>query len=778
MAIKFNFKSFLTTSAKSRITLIIVFLVVVGVGMFFLINYFGGFGSQTSGVKVAAAPGALQSVPGGQLLSPEYHRALVQANEQASKQAQMTGASAVPTILNVGGEFQQTRNCTVMCPSPSAVSTTSIINDLVKSGKLGKQDADQLLGLAKNNVSVAEYADALSSLVKAGKLTPAEARALLEKYKKEHQAQSLQKSADAMDNLIRSGKLSLDDANKLLALEQTGVTPAALSSELNQLVKQGKLSPEAAAELLGQYTAQQVDEAAKEGVFHINQLAKQGGITPEVAKELADMQMKHVSADQYLAHLNALVAQGKLTPLAAKKLAEDYQALRVKTGTADVLNGLAEESAVVASNCVLSVAGKEKLPQSLANDLITVQRKNISLDEYRAVLEKMFEAGKLNKSAVDALSGCYQQYYLAKQETEKLKSLQQGNASVSDYAEELKNAVRAGIISPEKAAELMQEYQVMMTSTSSSIVPTVESNLPSTQDFSRLRERIQAQSAGQTPQSLSNQAEQFTAVATAAVAANAAADLQRQQERQQHIQKLQSEMAGQAQSLLTAWQPAKMIHVSGQAAAPSASEKMGMKGVQSVTSSSTSVSTSQTGAPLIKSGTIFFGVLETAVDSDYPDTPVMVTIVQGPFKGATLLGKLALAQGQNKLALNFIMMNKDEWLRSKTINAYAIDPDTARTVMASSVDNHYLERYGSLFAASFLSGYANAIQTAGSSSTTGIFGTTTSHPELSPGNRLAVALGQVGSAFSNVVQGYVNTPATVKIDSGVGLGILFVSDVT
>jgi len=183
-------------------------------------------------------------------------------------------------------------------------------------------------------------------------------------------------------------------------------------------------------------------------------------------------------------------------------------------------------------------------------------------------------------------------------------------------------------------------------------------------------------------------------------------------------------------------------------------------------------------APLIKAGTIYFGVLETAVDSDYPDTPVMVTIVEGPFKGARMLGKLALAQGQNKLSLNFVLMDKEDWLKSKTISAYAIDPDTARTVMASSVDNHYLKRYGSLFAASFLTGYANAIETSGSSGTTGIFGTTSTHPNLSPVNRFAVALGQVGTAFSNVVQGYVNTPATVKIDSGVAVGILFVSDVT
>src|SRR5205085_12065562 len=67
-------------------------------------------------------------------------------------------------------------------------------------------------------------------------------------------------------------------------------------------------------------------------------------------------------------------------------------------------------------------------------------------------------------------------------------------------------------------------------------------------------------------------------------------------------------------------------------------------------------------APLIKAGTILFGVLDTAVDSDYPDTPVMVTIVQGPMKGAKLLGKLNLAQGKDKVSLNFTLMDRDDWI--------------------------------------------------------------------------------------------------------------------
>jgi intracellular multiplication protein IcmE len=92
------------------------------------------------------------------------------------------------------------------------------------------------------------------------------------------------------------------------------------------------------------------------------------------------------------------------------------------------------------------------------------------------------------------------------------------------------------------------------------------------------------------------------------------------------------------------------------------------------------------------------------------------------------------------------------------------------------VDHHYLERYGAIMAASFLTGYSSAITQAGQS-TTGVFGTSATHPALSPGNKIAVGLGQIGTNLSAMMQSKVNKPATVQVNSGVGLGILFVSDV-
>src|SRR5689334_14185816 len=90
------------TDAKTRI--LVIFAGIVG---FVLIIYLGKHFFSTPKTaagpsKVASAPGNLQSVPGGQL-TPEYYRALVQANAQAAKQAQISGGSAVPTLLNEPG---------------------------------------------------------------------------------------------------------------------------------------------------------------------------------------------------------------------------------------------------------------------------------------------------------------------------------------------------------------------------------------------------------------------------------------------------------------------------------------------------------------------------------------------------------------------------------------------------------------------------------------------------------------------------------------------------
>lgn len=736
MAIKLpSFKIFSNTNAKSRVLFLFAILIAVIAAIFFVAKYLSSGKNTTGGSRVAAPPSNLQSVPGGSV-SPEYYRALMQVSEQSAQKAKMTGGSSVSTLINPGSQtsaFQPQQNCTVLCPSPDDANVANDINDLVKNGKLAQKDADRLLALAKSNATVDEYAAALDELVKQGKLTPEQARQLLEKYKKQHQNALLSESARAMDTLIKSGQLPLDTANQLLALQRNGATPAEYAEELNRLVAEGKISPQTAAQLLAQYTQQKAAEATKQGIFALKQLAKSGAITPDVANQLATMQTKNAPVDQYAALLQRLVAEGKITPAEAAKLLAEYKARRATLGgAAGALEALIQQQMIECQNDL------KKMGQQNPKNLPPSCKK---LNDLRAAAARLMQ-------------------------------LQANNATPSDYAEELKRVVQAGLLSPETAASLMQYYEATAPS-AAGITPAISTSLPTTADFARLQQAVQAQP---TP---TNQP-QVTQTQFAQAAAQA--DQLALQDRQQRVLALQGAMSNQAQSLLAAWQPPKMAHQEGTPPSPAKSGSGGQKGESGGPGSVVGSVTNNAGTalevpPLIKSGTIYFAVLDTAVDSDYPDTPVMVTIVDGPFKGAKLLGKLSLAQGKDRVSLNFNMMNMDSWPKTKNVSAFAIDPDTARTVMASSVDHHYLMRYGSLFASSFLQGYAQGVQNAGTS-TTGIFGTSTQNPKLSFGNNVAVALGQVGTQFTNVVQGYVNTPATVKVNSGVGLGILFMSDVS
>lgn len=778
MAVKLpSFRLLPAAGAKSRVLVALFIMVGVIVGGYFLIQFLSGSSDTTGSSHVAAAPEGLQSVPGGKL-SPEYYRALSAANAEASRQAQMTGGSAVPTLVNVPTVqpvYQpQQQNCKILCPDRTKIDVKADVESLVKSKKLSRKEADALLDMASKNVSEEEFASNLDELVRQGKLTPAQARSLLEKFRKQRRDVLNGKSALLMDGMIRNGELSLNEANRLLALQKSGISAAGYSAALKREVRDGRLSAQASAKLLGHYTDLQMQEAAAEGTFKLKQLVAQGAITQGVGDQLVELQKRNVGAKEYDKQLNLLVDSGKMTPATAKDLLKTYKEQRARTGSADALTEMISQMESVATECIQKKVGQGGFKQSDADALTQMLQKGINMTAWQATVSQFDKDGRCTPEVAKQLVVCYQRLAALREEAKRLQALQADNASQSAYGEELKRAVQSGLLKPQVAGDLMQEYSAIVTPVTAPAA-AADTTLPGAEDFARLQQAVQQQAASPT-------------VNTQAAAAQfAAAELQAKEkldaEKQQRLQQMQTAMMSQAQTLLTAWQqPPTITHVAAQVMGATNAGKQGTgtamaaRGGVGATSGTGLAAVTPSLPPLIKSGTIYYAVLDTAVDSDYPDTPVMATIVQGPFNGARVLGKLSLAQGQDRVSLNFNLMDASSWGSAKSINAFAIDPDTARTVMATSVDHHYLKRYGGLFAASFLNGYSNAITNAGTS-TTGIFGTSTSTPELNPGNRLAVALGEVGKAFTTVVQQNVNTPATVRINSGVAIGVMFTADV-
>lgn len=185
---------------------------------------------------------------------------------------------------------------------------------------------------------------------------------------------------------------------------------------------------------------------------------------------------------------------------------------------------------------------------------------------------------------------------------------------------------------------------------------------------------------------------------------------------------------------------------------------------------------------IIKTGDILFAVLDTSVNSDEPG-PILATIVSGKLKGTKLIGSFNLPSNANKMVITFNTMSVPGAAKTTSISAFAIDPNTARTALSSRTDHHYLMRYGSLFASSFIEGFGNAFQSANTTVTIGGTGggnniTISNGVGRSTLENAVIGLATVGKSWSQQAQQLFNTPTTVEVYSGTGLGILFTQDVT
>jgi intracellular multiplication protein IcmE len=242
-------------------------------------------------------------------------------------------------------------------------------------------------------------------------------------------------------------------------------------------------------------------------------------------------------------------------------------------------------------------------------------------------------------------------------------------------------------------------------------------------------------------------------------------------------QQIQSAMTTQTTQLVSGWNAPTQQYVAANASKENGGEATGAGGIGGLTSGlggSSAANAALSRPPLMKAGTIMFAVLDTAINSDEPG-PVLATIVDGRFKDSRLIGTLT-NQGQ-KVMLNFTTMVVPSFPKSLSVNAVAIDTTTARTALSSDTNNHYVLRYGSLFASAFLQGYGQTLLSAGSTVQSTGLQTVTTAPMLSPTQEIYAALGTVGQKWGTVAGNIFNTPPTVQVYSGTSLGVLILSDV-
>ena len=248
------------------------------------------------------------------------------------------------------------------------------------------------------------------------------------------------------------------------------------------------------------------------------------------------------------------------------------------------------------------------------------------------------------------------------------------------------------------------------------------------------------------------------------------------EQRSKAIETVAQAMEEQTKTALAAWND-----IPQQTYISSSNKTSGEKGSNSKDKSD-SVDTTDTRPVVLKAGTILFAVLETAINSDEPG-PIMAKLVQPPFKDAKLMGAIATTSGAaEKLTLHFDTMSIPTEPMSNKITAVAIDPDTARTAMASDVDHHYFLKYGTVLGSAFLQGYAQSIASAGTTSTsingaTATVSSTTTAEKLNPRQQIFAGVAQVATKFGNQLGKVFDTKPTITIKAGTGLGILVLADV-
>lgn len=251
---------------------------------------------------------------------------------------------------------------------------------------------------------------------------------------------------------------------------------------------------------------------------------------------------------------------------------------------------------------------------------------------------------------------------------------------------------------------------------------------------------------------------------------------------------LNKSLGKQAKTLLTVWaKPSAQDYVIGNAAkeqsknntASSGNIGRGFQGRTAFPSGNRGLGggLGSSNENLAKAGDMIFAVLNTAIVSD-DNGPVMATVVSGKMAGSKILGHYTMTNDKQRIILKFNQLNMAKAQKSFSINAVAINPFNGRTGLASDVDNHYLKRYGSLIAASLLQGYGEAVKDGGREvEDTPAGGRKETTPEKSKSDQLLIALGKVGTTLGSKVDKAFDTPPTVEVKEGIGLGILFLADV-
>lgn len=178
---------------------------------------------------------------------------------------------------------------------------------------------------------------------------------------------------------------------------------------------------------------------------------------------------------------------------------------------------------------------------------------------------------------------------------------------------------------------------------------------------------------------------------------------------------------------------------------------------------------------IIPAGQIEYAQMMLEANSDIPG-PVMAMIVSGPFSGGRLMGSFQKQEEYLVIQFNSLVTKKGT---SVPIQAFAVNPDTSLTGLATDVDHRYFTRIILPAAAKFVEGMGSAIAQTTTTTSQSSSSTTTSSEDLDTtqelGKALEEATGKVGEVLDDEGS---KEEILVRVRAGTPIGVLFMTPVT
>src|ERR1700722_10139476 len=181
------------------------------------------------------------------------------------------------------------------------------------------------------------------------------------------------------------------------------------------------------------------------------------------------------------------------------------------------------------------------------------------------------------------------------------------------------------------------------------------------------------------------------------------------------------------------------------------------------------------GRVLVPAGRGIYAHTVVAVDSD-TNGPIVLEADTGPISGDRMIGTFSKSGNDRLIVKVETVEHRGTPLEA---NGVVIAPDSMETAVASSIDEHYVERFVLPAASAFMSGLGQAVALGNSTSTVSPFGGTTSTiGPLTFKQEALVAAGASATAVSTALNAETPKGPTVHLAANVSVGVMFLSNLS